>query len=555
MKQVISVLNTITVKSGELTRVSLSRCEAFVNKGINSYVVTTDFINNFNDTIDEMRCDGRIHNDVNVINLYQYYSVISKSENLSVQDIVKKMQNNPVELRISRTKKIVDENKIVIIYSNYKNESFMVELYDGKNNCIWGVLLLDQRDNFIYTSHEELHTYWLNELSNQATTTFLISDQPVCCNAVLNVTANNTYRILTIHNNHFRSPYKPGAFINDRYGNILSAMPHVDAVISLTHKQKEHILLQYKDRDNLYVIGNPLTTFNIDKNIQRDPYLCVAICRLVPMKNIKEMIDIFWDAVLINNKLKLEIWGDGDEKDDLQNYVESLGASGHITFKGFTSNPGIIFQKAAMSLATSLFEGFGVSFAESLSLGTPVISYRTLYGPEEIITNGVDGFLVDNRKEFINKIIELAGNTTLQHHMGKNGIHNMKKFSKENIINKWLSLFNTLEDKGAKINCIGNKSESNDFFYNVTGSAYGWVYVKHSNQMEKCLKNGRNILVAKVFFNKDFKGQKVEIREGDYKITSLEYIKERDDFRFKLSRGNNVYSGALGMRCLKMSLV
>lgn len=139
--------------------------------------------------------------------------------------------------------------------------------------------------------------------------------------------------------------------------------------------------------------------------------------------------------------------------------------------------------------------------------------------------------------------------------MGKNGIHNMKKFSKENIINKWLSLFNTLEDKGAKINCIGNKSESNDFFYNVTGSAYGWVYVKHSNQMEKCLKNGRNILVAKVFFNKDFKGQKVEIREGDYKITSLEYIKERDDFRFKLSRGNNVYSGALGMRCLKMSLV
>ncbi|RJK62796.1 hypothetical protein CMV59_26165, partial [Escherichia coli] len=120
MKQVISVLNTITVKSGGLTRVSLSRCEAFVNKGINSYVVTTDFINNFNDTIDEMRCDGRIHNDVNVINLYQYYSVISKSENLSVQDIVKKMQNNPVELRISRTKKIVDENKIVIIYNTLK---------------------------------------------------------------------------------------------------------------------------------------------------------------------------------------------------------------------------------------------------------------------------------------------------------------------------------------------------------------------------------------------------------------------------------------------------
>ncbi|MEC9880584.1 glycosyltransferase, partial [Escherichia marmotae] len=431
----------------------------------------------------------------------------------------------------------------------------IVEMYDSKNNCIWGVLLLEQRDDFIYKSHEQLHTYWLNELSKQASTTFLISDQPVCCNAVLNVTERNAYRILTIHNNHFRSPYKLGAFVNDRYGNVLSAMPHVDAVISLTHKQKEHILLQYKDRDNLYVIGNPVTTFNIDKNIQRDPYLCVAICRLVPMKNIKEMIDIFWDAVLINNKLKLEIWGDGNEKDELQNYVESLGASTHITFKGFTSNPGIIFQRAAMSLATSLFEGFGVSFAESLSLGTPVISYRTLYGPEEIITNGVDGFLVDNRKEFVNKIIELAGNTTLQHHMGKNGIHNMKKFSKESIINKWLSLFNSLEDKGAKINYIENKLAYNDFFYNVTGSAYGWVYVKHSNQMEKYLKNGRDIQVAKVFFNKDFKGEKVEIREGDYQITSLEYIKERGDFRFKLSRDNNVYSGALGMRCLKMSLV
>lgn len=105
MKQVISVLNTITVKSGELTRVSLSRCEAFVDKGINSYVVTTDFISNFNDTIDKMRCDGRIHKNVNVINLYQYYSVISKSEKLSLQDIVKKMQSNPLELRITRIKK------------------------------------------------------------------------------------------------------------------------------------------------------------------------------------------------------------------------------------------------------------------------------------------------------------------------------------------------------------------------------------------------------------------------------------------------------------------
>lgn len=116
-------------------------------------------------------------------------------------------------------------------------------------------------------------------------------------------------------------------------------------------------------------------------------------------------------------------------------------------------------------------------------------------------------------------------------------------------------MFNSLEDKGAKINYIENKLAYNDFFYNVTGSAYGWVYVKHSNQMEKYLKNGRDIQVAKVFFNKDFKGEKVEIREGDYQITSLEYIKERGDFRFKLSRDNNVYSGALGMRCLKMSLV
>ena len=64
---------------------------------------------------------------------------------------------------------------------------------------------------------------------------------------------------------------------------------------------------------------------------------------------------------------------------------------------------------------TSAFEGYPLASLESLSRGCPVVSYDIKYGPQEQITDGVDGFLVPNGDErtMADRIIALIDNPEL----------------------------------------------------------------------------------------------------------------------------------------------
>jgi glycosyltransferase involved in cell wall biosynthesis len=54
--------------------------------------------------------------------------------------------------------------------------------------------------------------------------------------------------------------------------------------------------------------------------------------------------------------------------------------------------------RAACVLLTSTFEGSPRVITESMSRGTPAISYTIRYGPRDLIDDGVDGLLVDRHE-------------------------------------------------------------------------------------------------------------------------------------------------------------
>ena len=66
-------------------------------------------------------------------------------------------------------------------------------------------------------------------------------------------------------------------------------------------------------------------------------------------------------------------------------------------------------------LMTSGFEGYPLASLESLSRGCPVVSYDIKYGPQEQITDGVDGFLVPNgdQRAMADRIIAMIDNPEL----------------------------------------------------------------------------------------------------------------------------------------------
>ena len=95
---------------------------------------------------------------------------------------------------------------------------------------------------------------------------------------------------------------------------------------------------------------------------------------------------------------------------------------------------------------TSLYEPFGLVLPEAMSCGLPVIAFDCPYGPSDIITDGVDGFLIKNRdiEMFADKVCQLIENEELRRRMGKNGIISSQRYRADVIMPKWISLFEEL---------------------------------------------------------------------------------------------------------------
>ena len=104
------------------------------------------------------------------------------------------------------------------------------------------------------------------------------------------------------------------------------------------------------------------------------------------------------------------------------------------------------YKKHSILVLTSIFEPFGLILPEAMSCGLPVVSFDCPYGPADIITNGVDGFLVKNRdvNEFADRVCQLIENRELRVRMGQAAVKSAQRYRADLIMPKWKDLFERL---------------------------------------------------------------------------------------------------------------
>ncbi len=104
------------------------------------------------------------------------------------------------------------------------------------------------------------------------------------------------------------------------------------------------------------------------------------------------------------------------------------------------------YCNSSMLLLTSLFEPFGLVLPEAMSCGLPVVSFDCPYGPADIITDGVDGFLIKNRdvNEFADRVCQLIEDRELRVRMGQAAVKLAQRYRADLIMPKWKDLFERL---------------------------------------------------------------------------------------------------------------
>ena len=119
--------------------------------------------------------------------------------------------------------------------------------------------------------------------------------------------------------------------------------------------------------------------------------------RLGPEKNIGYLIKAF--AALLTSVPQAILWiaGRGPEGPTLESLCTKLGVSDRVQFLGFLDHPTLARYYAACDVFVlpSLVETQGLVVMEAMWFGRPVIVTKAIVSAEELVEQGVNGYIVD----------------------------------------------------------------------------------------------------------------------------------------------------------------
>jgi len=199
---------------------------------------------------------------------------------------------------------------------------------------------------------------------------------------------------------------------------------------------------QYGLKNNIYIYNAVRIKSKEIANVNKNKKM-IAIARLSNQKRFDIMIDIAKE-IFKDNKYqdwRLEIYGEGSEEEKLKKQISNHK---QIKLMGLTDNPKREFLSSSINLCTSDYEGFALSILEANECGVPTIALNFGESTEEEIINGKTGIIAKDKKDYINKLKELMDNPNKLKELSTNAKEFSNNFQIEQIIKKWIQLFNEL---------------------------------------------------------------------------------------------------------------
>ena len=174
----------------------------------------------------------------------------------------------------------------------------------------------------------------------------------------------------------------------------------------------------------------------------------VSVGRLSPEKGFMDLLKIFTLLKKDYPDWKLDIVGDGVEKDRLSKFIKEHDLEDSVTLHGFKDKEYIdeLLHKSSIYLLTSYTESFGIVLIEAMSHGVPCIAFDSAEGARELIQSGKNGYLIKNRSyaAFIKKVEDLIKRKEERKRVGKVSRQGVKQYTCEVVKEQW---FNLIEKK------------------------------------------------------------------------------------------------------------
>ncbi len=268
-------------------------------------------------------------------------------------------------------------------------------------------------------------------------------------------------KILTIHTQYEQYAYYvspvPERVTHEAIKMIISNLAYKTDCITTPSASMKKIIENYGIKNRIEVIPNAihLISFKEDDelkraeikkkyNLKENDKIVLFVGRVASEKSIDKIIKALAIIKKRNiNKVKLLIVGGGKAMDELIQLARTLKVEEDVIFAGTVSYEEIqhYYKMAYVFTIASTTETFGIVTIEALASGVPVVAVKAP-GAADILTDAVDGLLVDDNVEKIaNALEKIIKEPELREKLSRGALKTSEKYSINTISEVMLNLY------------------------------------------------------------------------------------------------------------------
>jgi len=203
-------------------------------------------------------------------------------------------------------------------------------------------------------------------------------------------------------------------------------------------------------RKKMVVVANPVTTLPQGRadvsGSQMSRKVLLSVGRLEPQKDQATLIEAFSQVSKEVPEWDLRIVGEGTLRPQLENLVAKLGLIDRVELPGAIKDISSEYRSAQLFVLPSHYESFGLTTAEALAHGLPVVGFKNCPGTNQLIILGINGDLADGvgcRATNLARCLKpLMQNDGLREKLSQQEIAIPENCSIEAVCNRWENLLN-----------------------------------------------------------------------------------------------------------------